>query len=261
MAQKISKTFSFIGKNIRKIRQAKKISQAEFAGLFNLARPSVGAYEEGRSEPKIETIIQIAKYFRISIDVLLTRELTIAEIYSFDQVKEKLDKAHQLKSEPETTGSIAILVAADKQLDYVVNHTRNDFLKSCTRINIPTQSKELLRVFEMQESDMQYQEHGIRRGDLLIGSQVKSENLGELMNEVIVVVHKSGISCKRLVSSEKQTLIVNSDHPSYPESTINQDEVFELWQVIGKYTHHLNAPSRVEDRLLRIEEELARLKK
>ncbi len=84
MAQKSSKNLSYIGENIKKIRQVKKISQAQFSILFNLARPSIGAYEEGRSEPKIETIIQIANYFRISIDVLLTRKLTVSEIYSLE---------------------------------------------------------------------------------------------------------------------------------------------------------------------------------
>ena len=51
---------SFIGKNIRKIRTIKKLSQADFAKIFELARPSVGAYEEERAEPKVDTIIQIA---------------------------------------------------------------------------------------------------------------------------------------------------------------------------------------------------------
>jgi transcriptional regulator with XRE-family HTH domain len=73
-----------IGKNIRKIRTVKKLSQAAFAELFNLARPSVGAYEEGRSEPKIDTLIQIAQYFGISIDSLLTKELTINDLFNFN---------------------------------------------------------------------------------------------------------------------------------------------------------------------------------
>ncbi len=71
---------SIIGKNIRKIRTVKKLSQAAFAEIFNLARPSVGAYEEERSEPKLETVIQIANYFGISIDSLLTKELTINDL-------------------------------------------------------------------------------------------------------------------------------------------------------------------------------------
>ena len=81
MAQNFSKNLSFIGRNIKKIRQVKKISQAEFARLFHLSRPSIGAYEEGRSEPKIETLIQIAKYFKLSIDVLL-RENYLSAKYS-----------------------------------------------------------------------------------------------------------------------------------------------------------------------------------
>jgi len=82
MAQNISKKLSFIGVNIKMIRQAKRMSQAEFANLFNLSRPSVGAYEEGRSEPKVDTIIQMSRHFNISIDTLLTKKLTINELYS-----------------------------------------------------------------------------------------------------------------------------------------------------------------------------------
>ena len=68
------------------------IRHIDFSKFFNLARASVGAYEEGRSEPKIETLIAIANYFSMSIDALLTRKLTIAEIYKFNRLNEKLDQ-------------------------------------------------------------------------------------------------------------------------------------------------------------------------
>jgi transcriptional regulator with XRE-family HTH domain len=51
---------SYFGRNIRKIRAAKNISQSSFADLFKLTRASIGAYEEGRAEAKIDTIIEIA---------------------------------------------------------------------------------------------------------------------------------------------------------------------------------------------------------
>ncbi|NPA44958.1 MAG: helix-turn-helix transcriptional regulator [Chlorobi bacterium] len=74
---------SFFGKNIRKIRIAKKMTQTEFAELFELKRTAVGAYEEGRAEAKIDTIIKIADYFKLSLDQLLRKELTINEIFHF----------------------------------------------------------------------------------------------------------------------------------------------------------------------------------
>lgn len=74
---------SCFGKNIRKIRIAKKMTQTEFAELFNLKRTALGSYEEGRAEAKIDTIIKIADHFKLSLDQLLKKELTINEIFHF----------------------------------------------------------------------------------------------------------------------------------------------------------------------------------
>ena len=49
-----------IGKNIRKIRSVKKLSQQAFADQFGLSRANIGSYEEGRAEPKIAIIMEIA---------------------------------------------------------------------------------------------------------------------------------------------------------------------------------------------------------
>lgn len=85
---------SYVGKNIKRIRSVRKLSQADFAKLFNLARPSVGAYEEGRSEPKIQTLLDIAQKFGLSVDLLLTKELTANDLYKLDRVNEKFDQVH-----------------------------------------------------------------------------------------------------------------------------------------------------------------------
>jgi transcriptional regulator with XRE-family HTH domain len=74
---------SIIGNNIKKIRIAKKLTQTEFAKLFGLKRTALGAYEEGRSEPKIDILIQISEYFRLSIESLIKKEITVNEIFHF----------------------------------------------------------------------------------------------------------------------------------------------------------------------------------
>ncbi len=83
---------SYFGRNIRKIRNAKNISQSVFADLFNLKRGSIGAYEEGRAEAKIDTIIEVAEYFQLSLDQLLRKELTINEIYHIQERSRKITK-------------------------------------------------------------------------------------------------------------------------------------------------------------------------
>ena len=71
---------SCFGKNIRKLRIAKKMTQTEFAELFNLKRTAVGSYDEA----KVDTIIKIADHFKLSLDQLLRKELTINEIFHFN---------------------------------------------------------------------------------------------------------------------------------------------------------------------------------
>ncbi len=88
---------SFFGKNIRKIRSIRKISQTEFANIFDISRASVGSYEEGRAEPKIEIISNVAKYFSITIDELINKELTVNDLYHFDVGSEPVFKTGQAR--------------------------------------------------------------------------------------------------------------------------------------------------------------------
>lgn len=61
------------------------MSQSDFAELFDLKRTAIGSYEEGRAEAKIDTIIKIADYFKLSLDKLLRKELTVNEIFHFKE--------------------------------------------------------------------------------------------------------------------------------------------------------------------------------
>ncbi len=74
---------SIIGKNIKKIRTVKGLNQTEFGKIFNLTRGSIGSYEEGRAEPKIETLKEIAKKFSITLDSIITTELTVNQLSGF----------------------------------------------------------------------------------------------------------------------------------------------------------------------------------
>jgi len=75
---------TILAKNIKKLRLFKNLNQAEFAGLFDLKRPSVGAYEEGRAEPKLDTLIKISNHFGITIDEIVKGELTVNQIAKFE---------------------------------------------------------------------------------------------------------------------------------------------------------------------------------
>lgn len=75
---------TILGKNIKKLRLFKSMNQTEFAELFDLKRSSIGAYEEGRAEPKLEALIKISNYFDLAIDAIVKGELTVNQIAGFE---------------------------------------------------------------------------------------------------------------------------------------------------------------------------------
>lgn len=60
-----------VGENIKNIRKKNNITQEELAEKLNVTRQAVSNWENGKSEPDIETLTKIAQIFDISIDELV----------------------------------------------------------------------------------------------------------------------------------------------------------------------------------------------
>lgn len=58
-------------KRLKELRTEKHISQAELATNLNLSNRTISMYEQGNSEPNVETLINIANFFNVSTDYLI----------------------------------------------------------------------------------------------------------------------------------------------------------------------------------------------
>lgn len=255
---------SFIGKNIKKIRTVKKLSQASFAELFNLARPSVGAYEEGRAEPKIDTIVQIAHFFGLSIDLLLNKELTINDLYKFDVIVNDLNDGNLPEVQEDTVamppGGIA-LVLVDKYIEYIVNYQNKDFISKLKKIYLPATRKEKSRAFQMNGSEMEYNHNGLHHGDILLCYQIEGlTNKKIKKGKVFVAITKESFIIRRATGIGKQ-IEFSSDDPNYSSAYLNLADILELWEVYGVYSTYLNPPSALEARILEVENDIREIKK
>lgn len=77
-----------ITERIYKLRTGANLSQEQFATIFGVSRQSVQKWESGASQPELEKLIKIAKYFDISLDALvldsdsrMMEELSYHKIY------------------------------------------------------------------------------------------------------------------------------------------------------------------------------------
>lgn len=64
-----------VSKNLKHLRVINKLTQTDAAKGVGITQKAWASYEEYRAEPKINTIINIAKYFAVSIDDILTRDI------------------------------------------------------------------------------------------------------------------------------------------------------------------------------------------
>ena len=60
-----------IGQSIYKIRNNAKLTQDQFAEIFDVSQQAVQKWESGSAVPDIEKIVKIAKYFDVSLDSLV----------------------------------------------------------------------------------------------------------------------------------------------------------------------------------------------
>lgn len=64
-----------INENIRFIRKQLKLTQDQFGKQLGIKRSLVGAYEEGRAEPRLELLSKIAGLVDLPVDALLSSDL------------------------------------------------------------------------------------------------------------------------------------------------------------------------------------------
>lgn len=103
---------TIISKNFKKLRLFKGLNQTEFSELFGITRSSVGSYEEGRAEPKLETLIKVADHFKLNVDAIIRKELTVNQIARFEypapaakninDLEQKMDELNKKVSRIET---------------------------------------------------------------------------------------------------------------------------------------------------------------
>lgn len=76
---------NYLALNLKKIRSVNKLSQTKFAEHLHVTRAAISSYEEGRANPKQDLLIKIAKTYRLDIDSLLNRALTVNDIIGLNE--------------------------------------------------------------------------------------------------------------------------------------------------------------------------------
>ncbi|MCZ4407612.1 helix-turn-helix transcriptional regulator [Cryomorphaceae bacterium 1068] len=252
---------TLIGKNIRKIRGVKNMSQSAFAQLFKLKRASIGAYEEGRAEPKISTIVEIANYFGISVDDLLLKDLSVNTLFRLDIFKDDFngDAPNNLTPKNKVAGIIEVpYMEIESEKDYFKYERPLDELPV---LSLPLEKGRRYLAYEIGLEGILLKDSMLSRGDVAIcrlSDRQKPEAL-EVSRVYLFEFKETFLVSRVLARSLSKLKLGDESEFSYPKEYDTRD-LMRIWEIRAVIANSVSEKSFFEKRLSALEEELQIIK-
>jgi len=70
----------YISKNLKSLRERKGVTPLQIQSVLGISRSSWSGYENDKHTPPINDLIQLSKFFEVSLDELITEDLKKREI-------------------------------------------------------------------------------------------------------------------------------------------------------------------------------------
>jgi len=221
-----------IGENLKYLRKTRGMTQQTLAEALYLKRPVIGAYEEGRAEPKLETLKKISDLFSVPIESLMGVSL----------MEENEKNKGSIVSEPEKTIEklkiLSITVNSENEENiewvpikasagYLNGYADPEFMTRLPKFQLPMLKGGTLRAFEIKGESML----PIVGGTFIIGEYVEDIKWIKDGTTYIVVSKSEGIVYKRLYRLENENKInLVSDNIEFEPYTLDKEDVLELWK-------------------------------
>ncbi len=225
---------STLSENIKWLRKKKQITQTELAVLLELNRPIIGSYEEGRAEPKTEVLKKMAHCFNVSVDELLSANLTTEETndqeFSSGKNLRVLSVVVNEQSGEERIPLIPVKAAAG----YLQGYGDPEFIEQLNTFKLPFQEMKpgkTYRMFQIKGDSML----PVPDGAYIISSYVQDWNNVKSGQCYVAITENNGIVYKRLVNKikESQSFVMASDNSLYEPYQVPVQEIKEIWQAHG----------------------------
>jgi len=107
-----------LGQRLKKVRVNKGYSQNDVATFLNISRQSISRWETDKAYPDIDNLVELSKYYEVSIDELLTEtkklqqeinEKTEQMNKNIEEIENKQKKLHQILSSDNDESWILLL--------------------------------------------------------------------------------------------------------------------------------------------------------
>jgi transcriptional regulator with XRE-family HTH domain len=216
----------YIQTNIRHLRILKSCSQEHFAEELGWTRSMVSSYEEGRSEPPINRLIDLSNYFNIPIDILIRNDLRLAKDTSFIEIGNK--RVLFPITVNEDNEELIEIIPAHASAGYLKGYADPEYIEQLQRIKLPFLPTGTHRAFPIKGDSML----PVKDGSFIVAKFV--ENILDVKDgrTYIVLTKEDGLVYKRVYNriKDRESLLLYSDNKKYAPFEVKIDDVIELWE-------------------------------
>jgi transcriptional regulator with XRE-family HTH domain len=261
---------SLISNNLKFLRKKISLTQEQMAQQIGIKRSLLGAYEEGRADPRISNLLKFSEIFSLSVDQLIGTDLTTEN--GIGSMPEKIEKA---KSDLRVL-SITVdkndhenieLVPQKAAAGYLNGYADPEYIEELPKFQLPVLPENATyRAFEISGDSML----PLRSGTIVIGQFI--ENIAEAKNgkTYVFVTKDEGIVYKRIFkySDNPELFCFASDNRQYSAYDVSGKDIVEIWE--GKAFISMDFPEpgeeeeftlqRLADIVLDLQQEVIKLK-
>lgn len=258
----------FLAGNIKFLRNRLKQSQQQLADNVGITRSQLASYEAGNTSPSLEPLMALAAHFKLTIDTMLTvdlskiGELQLRQLESGEDIYISGGKLRVLATtvDPENRENIE-LVPIKARAGYTAGYNDPEFVRSLPVFQLPFLSQDRkYRAFQIEGDSML----PIKHGSYVIGEFVQNWRALKDGEAVIVITKDEGAVFKiiYLPQQRKNQVLLKSLNPLYEPYEMDMQEILEVW----KFKYYFSAempdePSTGELLLMKLTGIEARLNK
>ena len=251
---------SILSENMRHLRGQQKYAQQKIADDLLITRGRYAKYEDGSSEPPIEILIRLSKYYRISIDLLVGLDLSK---YSLEKMMKLSDNRTILPITVDEKGENKIEIIPEKaQMGYLQGYSDPGYIEKLQTISLPFLRNGKFRAFPASGDSMP----PFKNGTFIVGKYVESVNDLKTNKTYIFITQNEGVVYKRFEKKTSRNITVSSDNPLYKPYEIRLSELVEIWEYAcsintSEFENETLDMMTVKDMFLSLKKEIDLIKK
>jgi transcriptional regulator with XRE-family HTH domain len=221
---------SVVSDNIKYLRKQMHFTQEQMAGKIGIKRSLLGAYEEGRADPRLNNLQKMADIFNVSVDMIINDDLTKLPVNELHKnVREQGFKVLAITTDHKGNENIE-LVPQKASAGYLNGFADPEYLEELPKFNIPGLSREFTyRAFEITGDSML----PLQSGTIIIGKYLQRLTEVKDGKTYVFLTKSEGIVYKRAysdIAGKKMNLV--SDNPVYQPYAISYTEILEIWEAV-----------------------------